>query len=282
MPEAALAISVALVVLVVLLFLRNGRAALIPSVAIPVSLTATFGVMYLCGYSLNNVSLMALTIATGFVVDDAIVVLENVVTPRRERHGARHGGAGRRRGSRLHGAGDDPVARRRLHPHAAHGWLRGPLFPRIRGNAVGGDPGLAGGVAHHHPHDVRPAAPVGEGTPPGPAPRVERARFRGAPPELRAHAGVGAGSQPGHGARSGRNRGPQRLSLRDRSQGLLPATGHGPAHGAHPGRSERFLPADAGQARPFRRHRARRPGASRAWSASPAAPSGTPGRSSSR
>jgi multidrug efflux pump len=72
-----LAIAVALVVLVVLLFLRNGRAALIPSVAVPVSLTATFGVMYLCGYGLDNVSLMALTIATGFVVDDAIVVLEN-------------------------------------------------------------------------------------------------------------------------------------------------------------------------------------------------------------
>ena len=73
-----LALSVALVVLVVLLFLRNGRAALIPSVAVPVSLTATFGVMYLAGYSLDNLSLMALTIATGFVVDDAIVVLENV------------------------------------------------------------------------------------------------------------------------------------------------------------------------------------------------------------
>ena len=73
-----LALSVALVVLVVFLFLRNGRAALIPSVAVPVSLTATFGVMYLAGYSLDNLSLMALTIATGFVVDDAIVVLENV------------------------------------------------------------------------------------------------------------------------------------------------------------------------------------------------------------
>ena len=64
--------------LVVFLFLRNGRAALIPSVAVPVSLTATFGIMYLAGYSLDNLSLMALTIATGFVVDDAIVVLENV------------------------------------------------------------------------------------------------------------------------------------------------------------------------------------------------------------
>ncbi len=73
----ALMISVALVVLVVFLFLRNGRATLIPSVAVPVSLVGTFGVMYLAGFSINNFTLMALTIATGFVVDDAIVVLEN-------------------------------------------------------------------------------------------------------------------------------------------------------------------------------------------------------------
>jgi multidrug efflux pump len=76
--QRALAISIALVILVVFLFLRNGRAALIPAVAVPVSLLGTFGVMYLTGYSLDNLSLMALTVATGFVVDDAIVVLENV------------------------------------------------------------------------------------------------------------------------------------------------------------------------------------------------------------
>jgi len=77
--ERTLAISVVLVVLVVFVFLRNFRAALIPSVAVPVSLIATFGIMHLCGYSLNNITLMALAIAAGFVVDDAIVVLENTV-----------------------------------------------------------------------------------------------------------------------------------------------------------------------------------------------------------
>ena len=76
--ERALAISVGLVILVVVLFLRNFRVALIPAVAVPVSLCGTFVVMYLCGYSLDNLSLMALTVATGFVVDDAIVVLENI------------------------------------------------------------------------------------------------------------------------------------------------------------------------------------------------------------
>jgi len=76
--ERALVIAFGLVLVVVFLFLRNVRAALIPSVAVPVSLVGTFGVMYLAGYSLDNLSLMALTVATGFVVDDAIVVLENV------------------------------------------------------------------------------------------------------------------------------------------------------------------------------------------------------------
>lgn len=76
--QNALVLSVALVILVVFLFLRNGRAAVIPSVAVPVSLAGTFCVMYLLGYTLDNLSLMALTVATGFVVDDAIVVLENI------------------------------------------------------------------------------------------------------------------------------------------------------------------------------------------------------------
>ncbi|MFE1600073.1 efflux RND transporter permease subunit [Methylobacterium sp. ID0610] len=76
--ERTLMISVALVILVVFLFLRSGRATLIPAVAVPISLVGTFAAMYLCDYSLDNISLMALIIAAGFVVDDAIVVLENI------------------------------------------------------------------------------------------------------------------------------------------------------------------------------------------------------------
>ena len=76
--ERTLSISVVLVVFVVFIFLRSGRATLIPSVAVPVSLIGTFAVMYLLGFSLDNLSLMALTISTGFVVDDAIVVMENI------------------------------------------------------------------------------------------------------------------------------------------------------------------------------------------------------------
>ena len=76
--ELTLVITVVLVVIVIFAFLRNVRATIIPSVAVPLSLVGTFGVMYLLGYSLNNLSLMALTIATGFVVDDAIVMIENI------------------------------------------------------------------------------------------------------------------------------------------------------------------------------------------------------------
>ena len=76
--EITLLISVILVILVVFAFLRTFRATIIPSVAVPLSLVGTFGVMYLLDYSLDNLSLMALAISTGFVVDDAIVVLENI------------------------------------------------------------------------------------------------------------------------------------------------------------------------------------------------------------
>jgi multidrug efflux pump len=76
--EKTMLISIALVILVVFGFLRSGRATLIPSVVVPLSLIGTFGVMYLLGYSLDNLSLMALTISTGFVVDDAIIVIENI------------------------------------------------------------------------------------------------------------------------------------------------------------------------------------------------------------
>jgi multidrug efflux pump len=76
--QITMSISISLVILVVFIFLRSGRITLIPAVVVPTSLVATFGVLYLFGYSVDNLSLMALTIATGFVVDDAIVVIENI------------------------------------------------------------------------------------------------------------------------------------------------------------------------------------------------------------
>jgi multidrug efflux pump len=76
--QFTLMLTIALVVMVIFLFLRSLRATVIPALAVPLSIVGTFGVMYLCGYTLNNLSLMALTISTGFVVDDAIVMIENI------------------------------------------------------------------------------------------------------------------------------------------------------------------------------------------------------------
>src|SRR5207245_9810862 len=77
--EFELMLTIGLVVLVIFLFLRTFAGTVIPSVAVPLSIVGTFGAMYLLGYSLNNLTLMALTISTGFVVDDAIVMIENIV-----------------------------------------------------------------------------------------------------------------------------------------------------------------------------------------------------------
>ncbi len=110
--EGALIISILLVILVVFAFLRNVWATIIPSVAVPLSLIGTFGVMYLCHYSLDNLSLMALTICTGFVVDDAIVVIENITRLYRPLH--------------------EHFARRRLYSDFVDGRHRRPPLPGIR------------------------------------------------------------------------------------------------------------------------------------------------------
>ncbi len=156
--ERTLILAVLLVIVVVFAFLRNLRATLIPVVAVSVSLIATFAAMYLMGYSLDNLSLMALTVATGFVVDDAIVVLENItrhledgLSPLEASH------QGRRR-SRLHRAVDEHLADRRLHPDPADGRDCRPPVPRIRDDDLDCDPDLAGDLVGHHPDDVRRAA----------------------------------------------------------------------------------------------------------------------------
>ena len=136
----------------------------------------------------RNLSLMALTIATGFVVDDAIVVLENIIAAHRGRHGAARGGAAGRARSRLHRAVDEPVADRGVHSDPADGRHRRPPVPRIRGHAVGGDPGLAGGLADHDADDVRAPAAAAK---PSEQPRRgchagQRARLRRAAARLRA------------------------------------------------------------------------------------------------
>ncbi len=151
-------LAVALVIMVIFLFLRNLSATVIPSIAVPLSLVGTFGVMYLAGFSINNLTLMALTIATGFVVDDAIVVIENI--------------------SRYIEQGDSPLEAAIkgsqqiaftiisltislvavLIPLLVHGGRCGTAVPRIRHHAGRGHPYFSGCFPDTHAHDVRETA----------------------------------------------------------------------------------------------------------------------------
>ena len=222
--EQSLAIAIGLVITVVFIFLRSGRATLIPAVAVPVSLVGSFAAMYLCGFSLNNLSLMALTIATGFVVDDAIVVLENI---------SRHVEAGMKpinaallgARSRLHRAVDERFAGGGVYPAAADGRPAGAPVPRVRRHPVGVDRAVAHRLAHAHADDVRlPAAP------PAAAFAAAGARLRqnaaGAAAGLRTLAelgarplALGAGGVPRHPCA-------QRLAVYQHPENLLPGTGY--------------------------------------------------------
>ncbi len=153
--EQTLVIAVLLVVLVVFVFLRNWRATLIPAVAVPVSLIGTFSAMYLFGFSLDNLSLMALTVATGFVVDDAVVVLENI---------SRHMEAGMSRMQRFCSvrARSSFTVLSMTHLADARFSFRfcswadcsRALLPRVLDHDVGGDRGFAAGVADYNADDV--------------------------------------------------------------------------------------------------------------------------------
>ena len=249
--EVTLLISIALVVLVVSVFLRNLRATIIPAVATIVSLLGTFGVMYMLGFSLNNLSLMAITVATGFVVDDAIVVLENTT---------RHIEAGMDRmqaallGAKevgFYSALDQPVAGGRVHPAAVHGRPGRAPVPGICRDAVGRRVDFAGNFADHHADDVRV---VVEAARPGQKRRAPGAMGRAwfyAPAEwLRARTRLGAG-QPVAGDRyPGIRHRPERLPVFGRAKRLFPAAGYGADSGRHPRRPVDLVPGDAAETAP--------------------------------
>ncbi|MGY2845939.1 multidrug efflux pump subunit AcrB [Bradyrhizobium sp. USDA 4510] len=232
--ERTLVLAVLLVIIVVFAFLRNARATFIPVVAVSVSLVATFGAMYLFGYSLDNLSLMALTVATGFVVDDAIVVLENVT--RYIEQGLSPLEAA------LKGANEVGFTVLSMSisliavfiPDPADGRHRRAAVPRVRDGDLDLDPYLARGLAGDHADDVRRAAQARRRQP-WPALLGERALLRGDAKFLPQNAdrGVGASAvgdaDPGGGVR------PQLLSLRRDPEGLLPAAGHWPAGRLDPG-----------------------------------------------
>ena len=137
--EFTLGLTIGLVVLVILLFLRNLRVTIIPSLVVPLSLLGAAAIMYLAGFSLDNLSLMALTISVGFVVDDAIVVVENIYRHIEDGMRAARGGADRLARDRLHRAVDQPVAGRRVHSALADGRDHRAAVPRIRHHRDRGD-----------------------------------------------------------------------------------------------------------------------------------------------
>jgi hydrophobic/amphiphilic exporter-1 (mainly G- bacteria), HAE1 family len=178
--QFTLMLAIALVVLVIFLFLRNISATLIPSLALPMSIVGTFMVMYVLGYTIDNLSLMALTLAVGFIVDDAIVMLENIVRPHGGGDAAHGGGAGGRPRDRLHHRLHDGLAGRGVPPRALHGRHRGPAAPRVRGGDRGVGDRLRHRLAHPHPDGVQPLPP--------PARRVARTPLRRLRAGLQRHA----------------------------------------------------------------------------------------------
>ena len=158
--EFELMLTVGLVVMVIFLFLRSLYATIIPASPCRCRWSGTFGVMYLLGYSLDNLSLMALTISTGFVVDDAIVMIENISRYIEEGEPPHGGGAEGRRADRLHDRVADGFADRGADPAAVHGRRGGPAVPRVRRDAGGHHHHLGGGLADADADDgvAHPAA----------------------------------------------------------------------------------------------------------------------------
>ena len=138
----------------IFLFLRTLWATVIPSLAVPLSLLATFGVMYVGGYSIDNISLMGLTISVGFIVDDAIVMIENIV--RYIEQGMRPFDAALqgRRADRLYDHFDHLFADRGVHPAVFHGRHHRPAVPRICGHGFGRGGRLGGDIADPDPGHV--------------------------------------------------------------------------------------------------------------------------------
>ena len=118
--QITMLVTLVLVVGVIYLFLHNGSATLIPALALPFSILGTFAVMQVLHFSLNNLSMMALILSIGFVVDDAIVMLENIVRHMEDGEGPLEAALQRFKGDRLHDSDDDHVAGRRVHPDPVH------------------------------------------------------------------------------------------------------------------------------------------------------------------
>ncbi len=260
-----LLLAVALVVMVIFLFLRNVRATIIPSVAVPLSLVGTFGVMYLAGFSINNLTLMALTIATGFVVDDAIVMIENIARYIEEGETPLDAAlkGTQQIGFTIISLTFSLIAV--LIPLLFMGDVVGRLFREfaitlavsILISAVVSltlTPMMCAKLLRH-----------AAGGRAGPLLPLERRPLRPRDPPLRADAQLGARPAGGHAGRRGPDARVHRRALRGDPQGLLPGAGHGRDPGHLGGAAVDLVRRDGGAPAGAGR---RRPAGSRRWRAS--------------
>ena len=155
-PVSRCSITLVLVVGVIFLFLHNGSATLIPALALPFSILGTFAVMQMLDFSLNNLSMMALILSIGFVVDDAIVMLENIVRHMENGEEPLDGVAQGLEGNRLHDPDDDHVARGGVHPDSVHERHPRPAVPRVRRHDHDGDSDFRRRVGHADADAVQP------------------------------------------------------------------------------------------------------------------------------
>ena len=200
-----LLLAICLVVLVIFLFLRNLSATVIPSLAVPMSIVGTFAVMYLLGYTIDNLSLLALTLSVGFVVDDAIVMLENVVRHMEQGKDVREAAFEGSQRNRFHHYLDDPVPGGGLPAGLLHGRNYRAAAPRICRRDCFRGAGFGLCFADPHPDALQPLPACGA----CPGARVDVSqsgeRSRGGASPLRLHAALGAASSRGRNALRGRD-----------------------------------------------------------------------------
>ena len=270
--EFELMLTIALVVMVIFLFLRNLYATIIPSVAVPLSIVGTFAAMYGLGYSLDNLSLMALTISTGFVVDDAIVMIENISRYLEEGHTPMQAALEGRGANRLHHRFTYRLADRRAHPAAVHGRCGRPPVPRVRRHPGRHHHHLRGGLADPDPDDVLPYPAPQSGGEAGPLLPGVGTCLRGDDCVLRPHPAGGSAIPGDHSAGGAGHAGAHHLPLHRHPQGLLPHPGYGRDPGNLPGARFHLLPGhgqraagtgqvilqDPGSRKPLLLHRRRR------------------------
>ena len=194
--EFTLVLSAVLVILVVFAFLRSVRSTAVPGVAVAVSLVGTFGVMYLLGYSLDNLSLMALTIATGFVVDDAIVVLENItrhIEQGMDPMQAAYTGA---KEIAFTVVSMSTSLSRGLHPDTPYGGHGGPPLPRVRRDPLHRRRYVPRHLTHRDADDVRETAEAAKDRAQKPRLPAERGDIQQDARHLRADADAGRCATP--------------------------------------------------------------------------------------